>query len=113
MKNFKLLLVGALVLVSTYGCAQKQSANAQEAIRQSKMQASVQDQVDYLAGQAKAFINSKNFDQAITVANYILSSLDQNSQAAKDILGQAKTEMQKVARTAMSDMRNKLGNLGK
>lgn len=95
------------------GCGEKPAASSQAAIEQSKAKGSVQEQVNYLAAQAKSFVNSKNFDEAVNVANYILTNLDKNSQAAKDILMQAKAEMQKTAESTMNDMKNKLGNLGK
>lgn len=109
--NLFLLFLSAAALVVSSGC-EKKAATAQEAIDQSKAKPNVQEQVNYLAGQAKSFINSQNFDQAVTVANYILANLDQNSQAAKDILQEAKAEMQKTAQKAMDDMKNKLGTLG-
>jgi hypothetical protein len=110
-KTFLSLFVVLAACVVVSGCAKK-AANSQEAIENSKSKATVQEQVDYLAGQAKSFVNSKNYDQAVSVANYILANLDQNSQQAKDILDQAKAEMQKTAQKALDDMKNKLGTVG-
>jgi outer membrane PBP1 activator LpoA protein len=107
--------IAALFIIGTLvGCSQKPAAeNASQAIEQSKTQGTVQQQADYLVGQAKAFLNEKNYDQAMATANHVLSNLDQNSQAAKDILVKAKEDMQKTAQVAVDDMKNKLGGLGK
>ena len=118
MKNFKnfFLVVGLVPFILMSGCAKeklKPSANAQEAINRSKMQDSVQHQVNYLIEEGQDFVYSKNYNQAMMVAKYILASLDANSQEAKDIFDQAKAEMQKAAQTAKTEMKNKLGTLGK
>ena len=115
MNNFKML---AMVLVmgvalGLVGCGQKPAGNAQQAIEESKAKGSVQEQVNYLAGQAKAFVNSKNYDQAMTAANYILANLDNNSQVAKDILEKAKAELQKVAEAKVKELKSSFGGLGK
>ena len=115
MNKLFIILSTLILAVSISSCAPAQPAasNAQQAIEQSKAKGDVQSQVNYLSGQAKAFVNSKNFDQAVAVANYILNNLDKNSQAAKDILAQAKAEMQKTAQGAMQDVKNKFGGFGK
>ena len=96
------------------GCAKpKPAANAQEAIARSKMQASVQSQIDYLVYQGRRFVYSQEFDQAMTVSKYILANLDADSQAAKDIFDQAKNEMKNVVNTAASDIKHQLGAEGK
>ena len=92
--NFKTtsILLTAVVMSATLltSCAQKPAANAQEAIQQSQSKGTPQQQADYLVGQANAFLSSKNYDQAMAVANHVLTNLDQNSQAAKNILMKAK-----------------------
>ena len=102
-------LVGGLTI---FGCAKK-AANSQEAITTAKEMKTVEAQVNYLVGQANAFVNSKNFDEAINTAKYVLANLDSNSQAAKDIATKATEEMKKAAMGAMDDMKNKLGSFGK
>jgi len=98
------MLVGFLAA----GCAPK-AADSQQAIAQSKTMKTADDQAKHLVGQANAFINSKNFDEAIKTAQYILSNLDQNSADAKSILEKAQAELQKSAQAAEGDMKNKLG----
>ena len=115
MNNFKLLGIILIAAVSfgMIGCGQKPAANAQAAIEESKSKGTVQQQADYLVGQAKAFLSSKNYDQAMTVAQHVLSNLDQNSQAAKDVLMKAKEDMQKAAQGAVKDLKGAFGNMGK
>ena len=57
-------------------------------------------------------MNSKEFDQAIRAAQYVLSNLDSNSAQAQSIIDKAKAEMQKAAESAMADVKNKLGGIG-
>ena len=102
-------LVGGLAV---FGCAKK-AANSQEAITTAKGMKTVDEQVNYLVGQANTFVNSKDFDDAINTAKYILGNLDSNSQAAKDIVTRATEEMKKAAMGAMGDMQKKIGSFGK
>lgn len=115
MKSLKLMSVVTMLAlgVMVAGCSQQKAATASEAIEQSKAQGTVEKQVDYLVGQAQAFVSSKNYDQAITVANHILANLDQNSEKAKQILEKAKADMKAVAEGAVNDMKNAIGNVGK
>jgi len=97
--------------IAVIGC-EKKAATSQEAIETSKGLKTVDEQVKYLVSQANAFINGKEFDQAIATAQHVLSNLDQNSAEAKSILDKATEEMKKVAQGAMDDMKKKLGTLG-
>lgn len=99
------LLCLSLVLVS---CAQKE-ASSSAAIQKSQTMATMQQKVDYLAGQAKAFINSKQYDQAVSTAQYILSSLDSNSQKARSLLDQAKNALAAQAKARLDETKKKFG----
>jgi hypothetical protein len=114
MNHFKLfsaviLTAGVLLL----GCGQKPAANAQQAIEDSKSKGSVQQQVDYLVGQAKAFLSKDNYTDAMTVANHVLANVDQNSKAAQEVLIKARDEMQKKGQDTVNDLKNKFGVTGK
>ena len=102
-------LIGGLTV---FGCA-KRAANSQEAISNAKSMKTVEEQVNYLVGQANGFVNSKSFDEAINTAKYILANLDSNSQAAQGIVTKATEEMKKAAMGAMDDVTKKLGSFGK
>ncbi len=95
------------------GCGSKKAASSSEAINVSKTMETVQEKVNYLVEQAKAFYDSKDFQQTVKVAQYILQSLDKDSQQAKTLLEKAKTAILEAAKTAAEDMKNKLGDLGK
>ena len=115
-KIFGVVLVCFIVLaVAMTGCAQTapKSTSSQEAITQAQALTTVPEKVKYLVGQANAFLNSKQFDQAINTAQYILSNLDASSLDAKSIIEKAKAELQKAGQKALSDVTGKLGSFGK
>ena len=87
-----LLCAGLMVT----GCAQQpKAANAEQAIEQSKSLPTVEEKAEYLVKQANAFVNSKDFEQAIQTAKHVLVNLDANSAEAKSILEKATEEMKK------------------
>lgn len=93
------------------GCTKK-ADDSQQAIAQSKELKTVEAQADYLIGQANAFLSSKEFDDAIETARYVLSNLDKESEKAQAVIEMAKVEMQKAAESAVGDMKKTLGNFG-
>jgi hypothetical protein len=111
------LMIGAALLVS--GCGQKAASTASsgDAIKNSQALQTVSEKVKYLVGQANTFMNSKNYQQAVNVAQYILTNLDKDSADAKSILQKAtellKAEAAKAMDSAKTDLQNKLGGLGK
>ncbi len=99
------------LLTAVWGCTQK-AENAQAAIEQSEQHATVDAKVDYLVGQANAFLNSDEFNEAIKTAQHILRNLDQDSQTAQGIIEKARAALeQEVGKTA-EEMKNKLQGLG-
>jgi len=91
------------------GCTKK-AANSQEAIQQAQELKTPEEQAKYLISQANAFINSKEFDQGIKTAQYVISNLDRNSQEAQSIIEKAKEELKKAAQGALDEARNKIAN---
>lgn len=113
MKNIVLVLTVLLCAgIAVVGCAQKESSGS-AAIEKSQTMATVQQKVDYLAGQAKAFINSKQYDQAVSVAQYILNNVDSNSQAAQSLLEQAKSAIAAQAKAKMEEVKKQFSGFGK
>lgn len=104
------LICASLVLI---GCGAKKEVSGSAAIDKSKTMATVQQKVDYLAGQAKAFINSKEYDQAVSVAQYILSNLDSNSQQARSLLEQAKSDLAAQAKAKLEEVKKQFSGFGK
>ena len=107
LKSKSLVLSMALSLL-TLGCAQEaqqpKPENSQQAIQNSKGINSVEEQVKYLMREANTFVNSEKFDEAVALAQYILSELDQNSQEAKSILKQAEEKLKALAAQKLQEM---------
>ncbi|MBD3265015.1 MAG: hypothetical protein GF375_07920 [Candidatus Omnitrophica bacterium] len=101
--------------LSIAGCSQK-SPSSSEAIEAAKAMETVEKKVDYLIGQAKVFYNSEEFQQAIDIGQYILSSLDKDSEQAKSLLQKAKEALsakaQEAVGAATEDAKSKLGSFG-
>ena len=114
MKSSKIKMLAMALIVSlvAFGCGQKAQSSG-EAIELSKAKATVEEQAKFLIQQANSFVNSDNFDEAIKTAKYILSNLDANSTAAKDIIAKAEVELKKLAEQKLQEVKGKLGGLGK
>ena len=108
----KTLLLGIVICLScgmllSAGCTKK-SASVNETIQNSQSLKTIQEKADYLIKQAEAFYNSKQFQQAIETAQYVLNNLDNSSQQAKDLIEKAKAQLQAAAQKAVGDVSNKL-----
>ncbi|PIQ83435.1 MAG: hypothetical protein COV75_07310 [Candidatus Omnitrophica bacterium CG11_big_fil_rev_8_21_14_0_20_63_9] len=90
------------------GCA-KQAASSSEAIQHAKTLKAPEQQTDYLVSQAQAFMNSKDYQEAIKTAQYVLSSVDVRSQAATDLLGQAKAKLATDAQAVIGNTKKQKG----
>ena len=66
-----------------------------------------EQKADYLLKQANAFYNSKEFQEAVNTAQYILRYLDKDSQQAKDLLQKAKEALASAAKGAVEDVKQK------
>lgn len=98
--------IGLFTLLGA-GCTKK-AASSSEAIQNAQKLKTVEEKVNYLIKQAEAFYNSKEFQQAIQTAQYVLSNLDRNSQSAKNLIEKAKAQLQATAQKAVQDATNKL-----
>ncbi|MFC1657864.1 hypothetical protein ACFL1D_00610 [Candidatus Omnitrophota bacterium] len=87
------------------GCAQEKAASSREAIEAAKAMETMEQKAAYLIQQAKAFYNSQDFKNAVNTAQYILSYVDKDSQAAKDLLEKAKQALASAAKGAMEDVK--------
>lgn len=106
------LLAGLVIclgvgVILNAGCARK-AESAKEAIEQAKTLESVEQKVDYLLKQARAFYNSKEFQESIQIAQYVLSNLDKDSLQAKDLIEKAKAKLKEAAEQAADDVTKKL-----
>ena len=117
MKNLFIFMAIGVVLLTLVasGCSKPKASSSSEAIQSSKSMETVEQKVDYLVGQAKSFYNSKEFQQTVDIAQYILSYLDKESQEAKDLLIKAKEALVAKAKeavdTATQEAQKKIGNL--
>jgi len=98
------------------GCSQQKADSSSAAIQAAKAMETAEQKVDYLIGQAKSFYNSKEFQNAIDTAQYILTQLDKDSQTAKSLLEKAKDALAAKAKEAVDSategMSKKIGNFG-
>ncbi|NQT95320.1 MAG: hypothetical protein HQ572_02615 [Candidatus Omnitrophica bacterium] len=109
-----LLAVACLALsFAASGCGAKKADSSRTAISEAKAMQTTQEKVDYLASQANAFYNSKEFQGAIDIAQYILRYLDKNSVAAKDLLEKAKEQLKAQAQGMLDEAKKGFGDFSK
>ena len=98
-------LVFSLVLT---GCGTKKAESGREAIQTAKAMETDEEKIDYLIAQTKAFYNSKEFQDAVDIARYILRYLDRDSQEAKNLLEKAKDALEAQLKAAAEDAKKNL-----
>ena len=107
----KLIIVAIGISLLLFGCAGKKAASSSEAIEKSKTMQTIQEKANYLFGQAKAFYASKEFQQAIDIAQHVLAYVDSNSTEAKNLIEKAKDQLAALAQKKADELKNKI--LGK
>jgi len=118
MKRGLLFIVACCFVFSlgVIGCAEKRASSGKEAIEAAKSMETTEQKVSYLIGQAKAFYNSKEFQGAVDIAQYVLRYVDKDSLEAKDLLEKAKEALAAKARevvgSATRDVKKKIGAFG-
>lgn len=108
-----IMIVSIALSIAFSGCGPQKAASSQEAIEASKTMQTVQVKADYLIQQAKAFYNSKDFQQAVDIAQYVLAYVDKNSQEAKTLLEKAKEQLTAMAQKQIDALKSKMPGLGK
>jgi len=103
-----MLALGLVFSLTLTGCGTKKAESSKEAIQTAKAMETTEEKVDYLIGQAKAFYNSKEFQNAVDAAQYVLRYLDRDSQEARKLLDDAKAALKAEARKAVEDAKKKL-----
>jgi hypothetical protein len=94
MKRLSFLIIVCIALsFAVAGCGVQKAESSKAAIDTAKTMQSVQEKTDYLVSQAKAFYNSKDFQSAVDIAQYVLRYLDKDSQSAKSLLEKAKEQL--------------------
>lgn len=110
---FLVLVISFALSLSAVGCGQKSTGSSTEAIQSVQTMQTTQEKVTSLISQANALYNSKQFQQAIDIAKYILTTLDSNSQPAKDLLTKATEALKAQAGKVVEDVKGTLGSFGK
>jgi hypothetical protein len=95
------------------GCGSQKEATSKDAIEVAKAMDTVKEQTEYLLSQAKSMYNSKQFQDTIDIAQYILRYLDKDSQEAKNLIEQAKEAVTKQAKKLAGDAQKKLDTFGR
>ena len=113
-KNFIVAMVVFLCLgIAFIGCGVKKQASTQDVIAKSQTMSSLKEKADYMVGQAKAFYNSKQYNDAIAIAQYVVTNVDSSSKAARDLIEKAKAELSAQAKSAADKMKKQFGGFGK
>jgi len=101
----------AMALIA--GCGAPKAGSGQEAITNAKTLETAGEKVNYLVAQGKAFYNSKEFQEAVDIAQYILTHLDRDSKEGRDLLEKAKNELSKQVQSALQDAKKNFKGFGK
>jgi outer membrane PBP1 activator LpoA protein len=107
-----ILMVWVAVGFMLAGCTKK-AASSDQAIANTQSMKTVQEKAYYLVAQANTFYKSKEFQQAIDAAQYVLSNLDKNSQQAKSLIEKAKAELTKLGQQKLDQLKGKISGFGK
>ncbi len=101
---FVVLIFAAAMTCVTLGCAKKTASSA-KAIKKSETMPTTDQKAVYLVGQAKAFLDSKDYKEAIKTSQYVLAGVDRNSKEARAILEKAKHGLFEEADDMMEDVK--------
>ncbi len=99
--------VGCGLILS--GCGAQKAGSSTEAIDYAKTLANVQEQTNYLVGQAKAFYSSKEFQNAVDTAQYVLRYLDKDNPEAQNLLTKAKEAITAQLKQKAEEAKKKYG----
>lgn len=107
------VMVCLAVSLSLAGCAPEKAASSQEAIQKSQAMDTTKQKADYLISQAKAFYNTKQYQDVVTLTQYVVQKIDATSQEAKTLLEKAKTEMMADMKKAAEEMKKQFSGAAK
>lgn len=110
---FSILLVLSIVSLGLFSCGPKKEATSKDAIKVAESMSTLKEKADYLIGQAKAFYGSKQFQDAIDSAQYVLRYLDKESEEAKGLIQKAKDALTTQAQKAVDDAKKAMSDFGK
>ncbi|HOX53969.1 MAG: hypothetical protein PHI86_02020 [Candidatus Omnitrophica bacterium] len=110
MNRFTAIVISLVFLfsVAVVGCGPKKEASSLDAIKVAEAMKTVKEKTDYLLAQAQAFYNSKDFQNAIDAAQYVLRNLDKESMTAKNLITKAKEALAAEAQKAVDRVKNSI-----
>jgi hypothetical protein len=79
-----------------------------EVINESRSLETVNKQLDYLIQEARDFYNSKEYKEALELAEYILTYLDQHSEQALDLIEKIKNHLSDITASTAEDIKKML-----
>jgi len=110
MKNRILVLaLTVFFAVNLWGCGQPKAESSKAAIDKAKAMETIEEKTKYLISQAEAFYNSKQFQEAMDTAQYVLRHVDKDSQKAASLLEKAKQDLLSAGRQALDDAKKNFG----
>lgn len=106
-----LICIAAMFTVT--GCAPAKAGSSQEAIQQSQTLQTVKAKTDYLITQAKAFYGTKQYQDVVSLTQYVIDNVDATSQEAKALLEKAKSEVSAEMKKAAAQVKAQFAGMGK
>lgn len=115
MKRFLSLIPVILIAVclTISGCGDKKAPSSQDAIDTTKTMDTVKAKTDYMVAQAKAFYDSKDFQGAVDIAQYVLRYLDKDNPQAKALLQEAQAAITTQLKTQAEEVKKGFSGFGK
>jgi ATP-dependent protease ClpP protease subunit len=93
---------GSVLGAATQATVQTLSPQAQTTVDQAKKLAAGAPQEDFIITKAKEFMAAGNYQPALDLANYVLTTLDSKSVDAKKIMADAKAALMKIAQNKLA-----------
>jgi hypothetical protein len=111
-QNLIILNLVVVCAVALFGCAKKPTAaNSSDAINQSQNLQTAEEKANYLVDQARGFITTKQYDEAMKTAQYVLSNVKQDSQEARNVLQKAADEMKANLQKSAAGMQDEVNKM--
>ncbi|MFH1092548.1 MAG: hypothetical protein V1739_00175 [Candidatus Omnitrophota bacterium] len=96
---------------TTVNIQEKAAKTADEAINFAKTLKSVQGKKDYLLTQAQALYNSKELEEVVGIAKYVLAYVDKDAAKAKQLLEKATQDLEAMTRGGIDQAAKKIEGL--
>jgi hypothetical protein len=108
MKRIVIFIFFLFLTISIIGCEERKMPSVSEVINESRSLETVNKQLDYLIQEARDFYNSKEYKEALELAEYILTYLDQHSEQALDLIEKIKNHLSDITASTAEDIKKML-----